>query len=53
MQPEPVPTSKILEFLLNDNSNVHSTINSVSGRGINTLGSTKNLCPMNSDSFNM
>ncbi len=40
MQPDPVPTSKIVELLFKDKSNTHSTINSVSGRGINTLEST-------------
>ena len=40
MHPEPVPTSRIVEFLFNDNPKSHSTINSVSGRGISTLEST-------------
>ena len=40
MQPEPVPTSTMVEFLFKDKSNVHSTISSVSGLGINTLEST-------------
>ena len=40
MHPEPVPTSRIVEFLFSDNPNSHSTINSVSGRGISTLEST-------------
>ena len=39
MQPEPVPASKIADFLFNDTANTHSTSNSVSGLGIHALES--------------